>query len=45
MQKIVVLQMTFYGEKTQTQQEVIGLFHGKFPNLYPVSPGTLNKRE
>lgn len=45
MHKITILQMIGYGDRTRTQMEVSRLFHEKFPNLPPVSQGTISKIE
>lgn len=45
MHKITILQMIGYGDNTRTQMEVASLFHEKFPNLPPISQGTISKIE
>lgn len=45
MHKITVIQMIGYGDRTRTQQEVTRLFHEKFPDLPPISQGTISKIE
>lgn len=45
MHKITILQMIGYGDKTRTQMEVARLFHEKFPNLPPITQGTISKIE
>ncbi|KAK4883886.1 hypothetical protein RN001_000157 [Aquatica leii] len=45
MHKITILQMIGYGDNTRTQQEVVRLFHVKFPDLPPISQGTISKIE
>ena len=37
--------MIGYGDNTRTQMEVARLFHEKFPNLPPISQGTISKIE
>lgn len=37
--------MIGYGDKTRTQMEVARLFHEKFPNLPPITQGTISKIE
>lgn len=45
MHKITILQMIGYGDNTRTQREVARLFHETFPNLPPISQGTISKIE
>ncbi|KAJ8948672.1 hypothetical protein NQ318_004460 [Aromia moschata] len=45
MHKITILQMTGYGNRTRTQAEVVCLFQEKYPELPPISQGTVSKTE
>jgi hypothetical protein len=45
MHKITILQMIGYGDHTRTQNEVVHLFRQKFPNLPPITQGTISKIE
>lgn len=45
MHKITVLQMIGYGDNTRTQNEVSRLFQERFPDLPPISQGTISKIE
>ncbi|KAJ8939375.1 hypothetical protein NQ318_012056 [Aromia moschata] len=38
---ITILQMIGYGDRTRTQAEVVRLFQEKYPELPPISQGTL----
>ncbi|KAJ8947793.1 hypothetical protein NQ318_019465 [Aromia moschata] len=39
--KITILQLIGYGDKTRTQAEVVRLFQEKYPELPPISQGTV----
>ncbi|KAJ8938368.1 hypothetical protein NQ318_022866 [Aromia moschata] len=41
MHKITILQMIDYGDRTRTQAEVVRLFQEKYPELPPISQGTV----
>ncbi|KAJ8949747.1 hypothetical protein NQ318_005070 [Aromia moschata] len=41
MHKITILQMIGYGNRTRTQAEVVRLFQEKYPELPPISQGTM----
>ncbi|KAJ8947916.1 hypothetical protein NQ318_005143 [Aromia moschata] len=45
MHKITILQMNGYGDRTRTQAEVVRLFQKKYPELPPISQGTVSKIE
>ncbi|KAJ8945980.1 hypothetical protein NQ318_017096 [Aromia moschata] len=45
MQKITSLQMIGYGDRTRTQAEVVRLFQEIYPELLPISQGTVSKIE
>ncbi|KAJ8933624.1 hypothetical protein NQ318_012753 [Aromia moschata] len=45
MHKITILQMIGYGDRTRTQAEVVRLFQEKYPELTPISQGTVSKIE
>ncbi|KAJ8955533.1 hypothetical protein NQ318_001363 [Aromia moschata] len=45
MHKITILQMIGYGDRTRTQAEVVRLFQEKYPELPPISQGTVSKIE
>ncbi|KAJ8942336.1 hypothetical protein NQ318_005328 [Aromia moschata] len=45
MHKITILQMIGYGDRTRTQAEVVRLFQEKYPELSPISQGTVSKIE
>ncbi|KAJ8938285.1 hypothetical protein NQ318_013024 [Aromia moschata] len=41
MHKLTILQMIGYGDRTRTQAEVVRLFQEKYPELPPISQGTV----
>ncbi|KAJ8956814.1 hypothetical protein NQ318_014228 [Aromia moschata] len=41
MHKITILQMIGYEDRTRTQAEVVRLFQEKYPELPPISQGTV----
>ncbi|KAJ8944487.1 hypothetical protein NQ318_011744 [Aromia moschata] len=41
----MILQMIGYGDRTRTQAEVVRLFQEKYPELPPISQGTVSKIE
>ncbi|KAJ8936860.1 hypothetical protein NQ318_016039 [Aromia moschata] len=43
MHKITILQMIRYGDRTRAQAEVVRLFQEKYPELPPISEGTVSK--
>ncbi|KAJ8949605.1 hypothetical protein NQ318_007367 [Aromia moschata] len=43
MHRITILQMIGYGDRTRTQAEVVRLFQEKYPELLPISQGTISK--
>ncbi|KAJ8940961.1 hypothetical protein NQ318_010362 [Aromia moschata] len=45
MHKITILQMIGYGDRTRTQAEAVRLFQEKYPELTPISQGTVSKIE
>ncbi|KAJ8952207.1 hypothetical protein NQ318_022657 [Aromia moschata] len=45
MHKITILQMIDYEDRTRTQAEVVRLFQEKYPELPPISQGTVSKIE
>ncbi|KAJ8936308.1 hypothetical protein NQ318_004714 [Aromia moschata] len=45
MHKITILQMIGYRDRTRTKGEVIRLFQEKYPELPPISQGTVSKIE
>ncbi|KAJ8946767.1 hypothetical protein NQ318_018976 [Aromia moschata] len=45
MHKITILQTIGYGDRTRTQAEVVRLFQEKYPELPPISQGTVSKIE
>ncbi|KAJ8948013.1 hypothetical protein NQ318_011902 [Aromia moschata] len=45
MHKITILQMIGYGDRTRRQAEVVRLFREKYPELPPISQGTVSKIE
>ncbi|KAJ8947446.1 hypothetical protein NQ318_009747 [Aromia moschata] len=45
MHKTTILQMIGYGDRTRTQAEVVRLFQEKYPELPPISQGTVSKIE
>ncbi|KAJ8947467.1 hypothetical protein NQ318_009768 [Aromia moschata] len=45
MHKATILQMIGYGDRTRTQAEVVRLFQEKYPELPPISQGTVSKIE
>ncbi|KAJ8960521.1 hypothetical protein NQ318_013807 [Aromia moschata] len=45
MHKITNLQMIGYGDRTRMQAQVVHLFQEKYPELPPISQGTVNKIE
>ncbi|KAJ8948409.1 hypothetical protein NQ318_009920 [Aromia moschata] len=44
MHKITILQMIGYGDRRRTQAEVVRLFQEKYPELPPISQGTVELR-
>lgn len=45
MHKITIIQMVGYGDRMRSQAEVVRLFQAKFPDLPPISQGTISKIE
>ncbi|KAJ8947764.1 hypothetical protein NQ318_010358 [Aromia moschata] len=45
MHKITIMQIIGYGDRTRTQAEVIRLFQEIYPELPPISQGTVRKIE
>ncbi|KAJ8955761.1 hypothetical protein NQ318_008635 [Aromia moschata] len=45
MHTITILQMTGYVDRTRTQAEVVRLFQEEYPELPPISQGTVSKIE
>ncbi|KAJ8949619.1 hypothetical protein NQ318_007382 [Aromia moschata] len=45
MHQITILQMIGNGDRTRTQAEVVRLFQEKYPELPPISQGTVSKIE
>lgn len=45
MHKITIIQMVGYGDRMRSQAEVARLFQEKFPDLPPISQGTISKIE
>lgn len=43
--KIIILQMIGYGDRTRTQADVARLFREEFPDMPPISQGTISKIE
>ncbi|KAJ8951367.1 hypothetical protein NQ318_009303 [Aromia moschata] len=43
MQKITILQMVGYGDRTRTHAEVVRQFQEKYPELPPISQSTVFK--
>lgn len=43
--RIEILMMVGYGDRSRTQLEVVRLFREKYPNLPPISQGTVSKIE
>ncbi|KAJ8954532.1 hypothetical protein NQ318_000766 [Aromia moschata] len=40
--KITILQMIGYGDRTRTEAEVVRLYQEKYPELPPISQGTMH---
>ncbi|KAJ8944638.1 hypothetical protein NQ318_004728 [Aromia moschata] len=45
MHKITIMQMIGYGDRTRREAEVVRLFQEKYPELPPISQGTVSKIE
>ncbi|KAJ8957265.1 hypothetical protein NQ318_007829 [Aromia moschata] len=45
MHKTTILQMIACGDRTRAQAEVVHLFQEKYPELPPISQGTVSKIE